>query len=682
MKKTFLIIIPFFILAILFFYSSSSQISAVQSENKLVLLGIDGLDPNIVEYLVRDNRLPNIQRMMKTGTYEHLKTSCPPQSPVAWSDFIVGGDPGNHGIFDFIHRNPGNYMPLMSTSEARDPENILKIGRYRIPLSQGSVELFRRGKPFWQYLEEAGIYCTIFKLPSNFPPVEMKHGLAFSGMGTPDLLGTSGTFYLFSDKDFHIDEDIAGGEVFVIDIENHHIKTEIVGPPNTLIAEPDPNNPGRERHPELKIPMDIYLDPVEDIIEINIQESNFLLKKGQFSDWVELRFDVIPHVQSVSAIVKFYLIEKKPDFKLYMSPMNLNPADSALPIASPASFGKKIVEEFGYFYTQNMPEDTKAYSNKVFNTEDYIRQADMVFEENINLYRYFLDNFKEGFLFYYFSTLDQNSHMLWQLADVRHPAHIAEYSEKYGFYIDTLEGEEIPYFLDYDKREVFSGHPYLFEIYERIDEEIGYALDTICDNTTLLIISDHGFAPYYRSVNLNTLLYDNGYITLIDESRQGIDPFFRNVNWRRTQAYAIGLNGLYINLRGRERDGTVRGGAEYDRILREIKDLLLEATDPATGDKIISNVYITKDVYSGRYKDMAPDIIVGYASGFRASWETALGKIPTHFVRDNTDPWSGDHCMDPEFLSGVFLTNKKVSLTEYSLRSMADFILSEFQVKR
>lgn len=679
MKKLLIFMIIISVLLGLFYISFPAE--ARVNQKKVIVLGIDGLDPAIMEYLLELGRLPNIQRLIKTGTYRHLETSCPPQSPVAWSDFIVGGDPGMHGIFDFIHRNPENYLPLLSTSQTNEPENILSLSRFRIPLSQGSVELFRQGRPFWQYLEDNGIFCTIFKIPSNFPPVEMTHGVAFSGMGTPDLLGTSGTFYLFSDIEHEIDENVSGGRVFIVDIDNYHISTFIEGPPNTFISE-GKDRFGRDIHPATRIPIDIYIDPSEQIIEVDVQGHNFLLSRGAFSDWVELNFEVIPYLQNLSAIVKFYLIETKPNFKLYMSPLNINPKNPALPVASPSGFGRQLARDAGFFYTQNMPEDTKAYSNKVFDTEDYIRQSEIVFEENIRLYRYFLDNFNEGFLFYYFSTLDQNTHMLWQLADVRHPAHIEEFSRKYGFYIENLDGNEIPYFLDIEKKAVFSGHPYLFELYDRIDDEIGYALDNIDDNTTLLIISDHGFAPYYRSVHLNSLLYDHGMISLRDESARGKYDFFRNVDWRRTKAYAIGLNGLYINLRGRERNGIVSGGIEYNRLLAELKEILLSAKDPSNGENIISNVYITRDVYTGPHKDLAPDIIVGYASGYRASWETALGRIPDEYIRDNTDPWSGDHCMDPKFLSGVFLANKKIDIPEYSLRSMADLILSEFGINR
>ncbi len=652
-----------------------------QSGKKVYVMGIDGLDPTIMEYLIKLNKLPNIQKLIKTGTYRHLKTSCPPQSPVAWSNFITGGNPGQHGIFDFIHRDPETYLPLLSTSKTNNPEKILKVGNYRIPLSSGSVELFRKGRPFWQYLEDAGIYSTIFKIPSNFPPVEMKYGEAFSGMGTPDLLGTSGTFYLFTDITHAIDEDISGGKVFMVRVDNNSVNTFIEGPPNTFVVS-EKDSRGRDVHPELKIPLDIYVDPVEEIIEISVQDHDFLLKKGEFSDWVELEFEVIPYVQSLSAIVKFYLIESKPNFKLYMSPLNINPSNPALPVSSPASFSKRLAREFGYFYTQNMPEDTKAYSNSVFSTEDYIKQADMVFEESIRLHRYFLDNFKEGFLFYYFSTLDQNTHMLWQLADINHPAHNEEFSRKYGFYFDSEESGNIPYFLDYDRHDSFSGHPYLFELYEKIDDEIGYALSHIDENTTFIIVSDHGFAPYYRSVHLNKILYDNGYISLKDESVRGQYPFFRNVDWSATRAYAIGLNGLYINIRGRERNGIVNQGRELKDLVLEIKNLLLEAEDPETGDRMISNVYLTDDEYSGPYKELAPDIIVGYAKGYRASWETCLGKIPEELVRDNTDPWSGDHCMDPAFLSGVFLSNRRFDIEEYSLSTMADLILSEFGLNR
>lgn len=646
---------------------------------KMLILGIDGFDPTILDYLLYHDRLPNIKRLIRFGTYKPLKTSCPPQSPVAWSNFIVGGNPGQHGIFDFIHRDPKSIMPFLSTSKTYEPEKFLRLGKYRVPLDEGGVTLFRKGEPFWRALEKNGVFCTIFKIPSNFPPVEMTNGVAISGMGTPDLLGTYGTFYLFTDAPQEIDEDLSGGKVFPVQVRNYAVTTEIEGPPNTFIEE---ERNGKPFHPTASIPLEVLIDPDQELVEIKVQDHDILLPKGEFSDWVRLEFEVLPYMHSLSAIVKFYLIDAHPDLKLYMTPLNIDPANPALPMSSPPEYAKQLYEQVGPFYTQNMPEDTKAYSNGVFSTEDYIKQAQMVFDERKRLFRHFLANHNQGMLFFYFSSLDQNTHMLWQLTDPAHPARMAEDAKKYGFYLDKKTDADLPYFLKQDKEIEFKGHPYLFNLYEQMDKEIGYAMSQIDKDTTLLIVSDHGFAPYYRSFNLNTYLLEHGYITLKDPSKQGQAPFFRNVDWSRTKAYAIGLNGLYINTEGREEAGIVPRGPERDALIHELKNLLESVKDPQTGQIIISNLYVTDEVYSGDYKSLAPDIIVGYNKGYRASWQTALGKIPDHLLEDNKDAWSGDHCMDPAFLSGVFLCNKKVNLSEYSLSSMSDFILSEFGISR
>ena len=124
----------------------------ITTGRRVVVLGVDGLDYTLVKDLMARNKMPNFARMAQAGGFQPLASSIPPQSPVAWSTFITGTDPGQHGIFDFIHRDPKTMEPFLSTSRTESAGWNLKFGRWQFPLGSGRVELLRRGEPFWDVL--------------------------------------------------------------------------------------------------------------------------------------------------------------------------------------------------------------------------------------------------------------------------------------------------------------------------------------------------------------------------------------------------------------------------------------------------------------------------------------------------------------------------------------------------
>jgi predicted AlkP superfamily phosphohydrolase/phosphomutase len=610
---------------------------------KVIVLGIDGMDPVILGKMMEEGVMPNFVKLAGQGSFVPLATSIPPQSPVAWSDFITGMDPGGHGIFDFIHRKPDKYEPYLSTSrtEEADEEDAIKIGDWILPLSGGETILLRKGKAFWQILEEHGIPTTIIKIPANFPPAESK-GRSISGMGTPDILGTYGTFSFYTDYPAkYEDEDITGGKIYPVSVYDNLVEAQLVGPRNSFKVD----------QPSITVDFTICVDPENPVAKIEVQENEILLNVGEWSDWVQVDFEAVPLLQSVSGICRFYLKQIRPDFELYVTPINIDPFDPALPISTPEDYAAELGEALGAYYTQGMPEDTKAFSADVLGVEDYLKQGKIVSTERLAMYDKVLEEFDSGLLFFYFCSLDQNSHMLWFLDDPDHPIYEKELAEKYG---DTLR-----------------------EVYLNMDEVVGTLLEKADDDTTLIVMSDHGFAPYYRSFNLGTWLKDNGYVTLTDDTA---GEFYMNVDWRRTTAYPLGLNGLYINQRGRERDGIVNA-MDKDAILDEIAEKLLELRDPKTGEQAILRFYKTKDIYKNADEQLVPDAIIGYNRGYRASWETAVGSFPKVLFTDNEERWSGDHCMAAEVVPGILVTNKKVKLSSPSLRDMAPTMLAEFGVE-
>ncbi len=142
----------------------------------------------------------------------------------------------------------------------------------------------------------------------------------------------------------------------------------------------------------------------------------------------------------------------------------------------------------------------------------------------------------------------------------------------------------------------------------------------------------------------------------------------------KTRAYGIGLNGLYANVRGREREGIV-DPAQADALMREIREKLVAMRDPKEQSPVITRVDLASEAYQGPYTHAGPDALVGYNRGYRAGWKTILGAFPADVLEDNMNPWSGDHCMDYTLVPGVLLSNRKIAMDSPALTDIAPTIL-------
>ena len=518
------------------------------------------------------------------------------------------------------------------------------IGGWRIPITGGGVRLLRRGQAFWKILSDHDVPCTLFRVPANFPPVE-SDARTLSGLGTPDILGTYGVSSYVTDTEPPDRDKLQDTHLTVVDMSEHKCTAFLVGPENTF----------RKKAVPTQVEFVVHRDPVNPVARISVQGKQLLLNQGEWSDWVRVRFEMIPHLKSTSGICRFFMKEVYPNFKLYVSPINIDPADPELPISTPRDFSKRLVRELGLFHTQGIAEDTKALSAGIFTEDEYLDQAMSVLGERLEAYGHFLKSFARGLLFFYFSTLDLNSHMYWRAMDPRHPLYTPELGEQYG---RTIE-----------------------ELYVRMDAVLGETLRHVDDDTTLIVLSDHGFNPFYRTFNLNGWLLENGYAKLRDASLRGTTKLFANTDWSGTSAYGLGINSLYLNIRGRERDGIVRPGRQEKILLDELARKLEAEKDPDTGERIIVKAYGKREAYSGDALDGAPDLVLGYNRGYRASWGAILGTYEDNVVSDNDDKWSGDHCMDVNGLSGVLLSNKQITSESPALIDLAPTILAEYGIE-
>ncbi len=624
---------------------------------RMVVLGFDGMDPLLCERLMDAGRMPHLASMRAAGGYRRLQTSIPPQSPVAWSNFITGADAGVHGIFDFIHRDPAKQCELYYSAARTIPgDGGWEVGKHQLPLTfwpfshnPTQTLLQRHGTPFWDYLDEAGVPVAMYDIPSNYPPSKSHHGhmCCLSGMGVPDLLGTYGTYQFFS-SDTHRTLDEPGGIRKPLTFTDHAAKGSLVGPDNTSLKKPM----------RTTIPFYVYRHPRDPVARIEVQGQTIVLREGEWSDWRQLDYslDMPPFLPNahVGGICRFYLQSVHPQFRLYVTPINLDPSqpgDQA--ISEPPQFVEEISESIGLFYTAGFQEDHKALSNRVFKDEEYLQQARYVLEERRRLLDYALDRYRDGLLFFYFSSTDLQSHMFWWDGEERHPLRTPEDARRYQKVIEDL--------------------------YVEMDGIVAQVAQSVGPDATTLVMSDHGFCNFRRQFNLNTWLRKEGYLGPEDcksllNSAQG-----RMVDWKRTRAFGIGLNGLYLNLKGRERDGIVEP-AERAALLTEISEKLLAVRDPATGGPVIAEVYRADKVYSGPFADKGPDLIVGYHRGYRVSWAATQGDVENELLSDNDSAWSADHCMAADQVPGILFSNRPLASDGPALTDLAPTILEQFKV--
>jgi len=464
-------------------------------------------------------------------------------------------------------------------------------------------------------------------------------------MGTPDILGTYGIFNYYTTQSKELNEDIGGGRMHEVYVIGNRVEARLPGPVNSF----------KKERPESYIDFKVFIDPQYPVAKISIQDNEFILNEGEWSGWKRVHFNMIP-TQSVGGICMFYLKEVRPEFKLYVSPINIDPGQAALPIATPKSYAEELEKQFGPFFTKGLPADTSALDNNVLDDGEFLQFDDFVLQERNEIFNYELERFDSGLLFYYVSSTDQRQHMFWRLIDKNHPIYDSLLASKYG---KTIEN-----------------------IYIDMDKLLAKAMKKVDKDTIIMVMSDHGFTPFRRGFHLNTWLKENGYLKLINEWKQGQEAFFLNTDWSRTQAYAIGLNGLYINQRGREAEGIVSPGTEKEALVREIAHKLEKFRDPKTGEKVVLHAYVAQDVYRGPYVSEAPDIIVGYNRGYRVSWASPLGRIPKPIMEDNTEKWSGDHCMAPDVIPGILLMNRKIKAKAPALHDLTPTILKIFNIEK
>jgi len=663
---------------------------------RVLVLGIDGLDPDVLREVIEKypDRVPNFRKLVDEGGIHDLGTSCPPQSPVAWSNFITGRNPGGHGIFDFIHRDPMTRGLLPGNVKSEHGSEMGLWGEWKFPLG-GSSDSNRTGESFWVTLAKHGVPADIWRMPANFP-VEPAKGLSFPGMMTPALDSAYGSYTIYS-TDPPVERQKSGGKYVQVSLRGDGvIRTKLDGPPNAY----------KKGDPQASTELRVYVDPEAGAAAIELGDSVVILEPGEWSDFLPVSFEFFPGVMSsmpsgtMGGIVRFYLRSIEPEFELYASPVNIDPVAPAMPVSEPLEASAELADAIGYYYTQGMAEEVNALKDEAIDDLEFMQQTRIVYDQRVRMMDYAIDRYLEkpgGLFFFYFSTVDLNCHMMWRFHDEEHPQHekVADLASK-----DSSE---------WSGREGSRWKDVVHDLYLMMDPVLGRLRERVGEDARIIVMSDHGFAPWRRKFSLNRWLHDEGYLVLKEgeePERAKSDPDYKQVmisqielgggkwiegpvDWSKTRAYGVGFNGLYLNLKGREQDnpdtdadesGIVAPGAEADALLAEIK-AKLEALRDVNGEQVVVTADLAKDVYRGERIAEAPDIQVGYNAGYGNSDASSTGRIPHEVLSDNAGgTFNGNHLMAPEVVAGILLTNGRVLDGEHALEDLTVEILKQYGI--
>jgi predicted AlkP superfamily phosphohydrolase/phosphomutase len=592
---------------------------------RVVILGLDGLDPELTDGLLAEGLLPNLARLRDQGSYHRLGTTWPPLSPVAWSSFSTGTNPGKHQIFDFIARNPATYLPEISSVRIRSPKRQLRLGRFTVPLSRPRIEGLRKSKPFWQVLGESGIFSNILRVPITFPP-DRFHGVQLSAMCVPDLKGTQGTFTFFVEQGTagKTGDGDSGGERVVVQRKGDVIHGAMPGPVNSLRTVPVESR--------LAFTVSATRRGTAGSAVLRIAGQRVLLKPGQYSDWIRLPFPLAPGIRA-HGLCRFRLRQFAPRFEMSSTPINIDPDRPVMPISHPRVYSNYLARSIGPFATMGLAEDTWSLSEEVIDEAAFLRQAWDIDEERQRMFADALQRTRRGAVVCVFDGPDRIQHMFWRFQDPRHP--------------------------NYQKgNESADRHRHVIrDMYIRMDRLVGKTMESAGDDTALFVMSDHGFKPFRRGVDLNAWLLAHGYLHLQGGVTSSKRIYLEEVDWSRTQAYALGLAGIYINLRGRESQGIVGPGEERRQLVEKLCRELSGLRDPETGEEAIHQAIARETAYRGPYVESAADLIIGYHVGYRVSWDSAVGKCGARIFSDNMNAWSGDHCIHPGLVPGILFSS-------------------------
>ncbi len=595
----------------------------------------------------------------------------------------------------------------------------------RVPKAVSS----RLGVPLWSVLGEAGVDSVILEAPISFPADRARNLRLLSGLGTPDVQASWGFYSVFTeDPKEEVVPETGGFTDAVVFDAGGTARSRVYGPPDItmgndgepterwkavdreaamariLMEQASPLPSARrfeervwqhaERAKQASCVLEIRRDPAARTATIRVGSGGpkpildlplpvpgapsaaalpdpgdgsvrwsapVVLKERAWSGYVAFDFEMNPLVR-VKGIGKFWLESVSP-FRMVLTPVSFDPREvpEIVDVAWPREFAPNLAAKAGAFSLVGWPCLTNPIKDSMISDEAFVAQVREITQERRRKLKAAMEEPGWRFLFAMFSEVDRVQHALWRHVDPLSKLHDPAAAKTYG--------------------------PAIEETCVAMDGVLGEILAAAGEDTVVLVMSDHGFAPFRRGVNLNTWLLKNGF----QHGSLGADRkvaeifternFLADMDPERSKAYAVGLGGIYVNLKGREAKGSV-DPKDHDAVCADIRKGLLELRD-GDGSRVVREVYLGKDLYRGpTTASYAPDLVVGFERGYRVSWQTTLGGGGEAVIEDNPFRWSGDHCsVDPSLVPGILLSNVKLATEGASVLDIAPTVLDLFRVK-
>ena len=630
------------------------------------------MDPALVKMWMDEGRLPNMKKLAAQGGLHHLETTHSPESRTAWASFATGANAGKHNIYDFLVRDTATYLPDLGMVHREPPKFVLNY----VPIATPKVTSLRGGTSFWLHAGRAGVRTSTLTVPVTFPPETVPNGEMLAGLPLPDIRGTMGTFYYFGTDLSRYEEGNTefGGILKRLVFNGDMAETELIGPPHPIVrqrirelrAKSPQTDADRERlaslipRQDIRLPVSIHWNKAGRTATIDIGDSSIHLQEREWSKWVDLDFNANMLVR-IHGMAQLYLIGAAQELQLYISPVNWKPDKPPVAMSSPPSLAADLFERLGPYRTLGWAEATWPLNEDRIDEQTFMDDLFRAFDDRAQVILQRLDSKQWDLLVGVIESTDRVQHMMWRLIDPAHPMYDRALAMKFG---DAIQ-----------------------RVYVRCDEFVGEVESRLNAATPLLIVSDHGFHSFRYSVNLNTWLVQQGFMTLQGQAPAekklddlfGGGTFWENVDWSRTRAYAMGLGQIYVNLKGREGKGVVAPGAESMALQDELAAKLLALTDPKSGRPIVDAVYKRDDVYTGPFVENAAELQVGLAEGYRVSWQTTLGGSPPGIVYPNMKKWSGDHgAYDYRATAGTLISSRPLTGDGPRIIDIAPTVLKYF----
>ena len=579
---------------------------------RTLILGLDAFDPRFFEGLLEHSKVPNLAKLVQLNGYTHLAVSNPPQSEVSWTSIATGLNPGGHGIFDFVHRDPSSYTPFVSLL----PTQKTIAGVQFVP-PFNSPSLF-------EHAVRRGFPAKSLWWPATFPARPEVPVSTIPGLGTPDIHGKLGVGTFYSPDHSPLKNDSKTSVEKLSGLGKGKFKGILKGPARKKGDETE----------AAEIEFQIELID-KNTARLLFGKQAIELVEGNWSPIFEINFKV-GLLFKVHAITRVILTRAQPDPLLYFLPLQIHPLHSLWRYGTPQDFVRKSWQSGGPFLSLGWPQDTTALEDGCINDSQFLELCETIFRARETTLFSHLQDFREGVIACVFDSLDRIQHMFWR-----------------------------------DRPDIIEAW------YVKLDSLVGRALDFVDsrkeDKIHLLVMSDHGFTAFDQKVHLNRWLADRAYLTPKDTGKSG---GLNDIDWSHSRAYALGLNSIYINLRGREGEGIVSPD-EVENLLNQLSAELVSWLGP-DHRPVVNHCYSREEALSGSLISYGPDLLVGYSPGYRASPQTGLGGWEATSLEPNRDHWGSDHCIDPQFVPGVLFSNQGLeNLPRASYREIPTLALGE-----